>query len=167
VGRFRTVAGAARGAFASTLAVAKRALAASVAAEQPYDVVVGFSWGGALAVELLKAQRWAGPLVLLAPAHRLVAAVSTTGAPETEPQSPQSPSPPFVRLPTGTVVIHSNTDTLVPLEHSVNLVKQQPAEAKCRFVEVNGDRHAMWSIASDGSLVRAVLEVAATARPSE
>jgi dienelactone hydrolase len=34
------------------------------------DVVVGFSWGGAIAIELIRSGDWKGPTVLLAPAHK-------------------------------------------------------------------------------------------------
>ena len=34
------------------------------------DVVVGFSWGGAIAIELARSGEWNGPTVLLAPAHK-------------------------------------------------------------------------------------------------
>jgi hypothetical protein len=46
--------------------------------EQP-DIVVGSSWGGAVAVELMRAEIWRGPTILLAPAVHRVAARTNTG----------------------------------------------------------------------------------------
>ena len=49
---------------AASYAVAKH----QVAVFKP-DVIVGFSWGGALALKLMKDKAWDGPVVLLSPAY--------------------------------------------------------------------------------------------------
>ena len=67
-------------------------------------VVVGSSRGGALALHLEVSDR---PMILLAPAYKFFG-----GLPDREP------------LLSGSVVIHSHDDPLVPYRHSVELVRK-------------------------------------------
>ena len=145
--RAEVVAGAVRGSYLASFSSAKAALAAS----KP-DVVVGFSWGGALACDLVAQRLWSGPLVLMAPAHRKLQDLQGLQGGVSLPS-----------LPPSTVVIHSAADTLVGIADSRALVAASPGT---RLIEVAGDPHAMWSIAKDGTLVRAVLEVASAAGSS-
>ena len=90
--------------FRRSVAVQLRLLAAN-----PIDVVVGSSFGGAVALALLERGAWTGPTVLLCPAHRLVAERAWAPAPG---------------LPAGArvVVVHGSRDEIVPLDHSRALV---------------------------------------------
>eukprot|EP00935_MAST-01C_sp_MAST-1C-sp1_P001243 g1243.t1 len=108
------------------------------------DVVVGFSWGGAIAVELIRNGDWQGSTVLLAPAHKLL-----DGFMQREMPIPALDA-------TKTVVVHSTGDTLVPIAHSMELEQV----AKVRLVRVASEPHKMWGIAADGLLQRLVREVA-------
>mmetsp|Transcript_21187 Transcript_21187/g.56513 ORF Transcript_21187/g.56513 Transcript_21187/m.56513 type:complete len:225 (-) Transcript_21187:100-774(-) len=67
------------------------------------DVVVGSSFGGAVAVEILLRGLWSGPTVLLAPAHQLL--------------SRDFVIPPSIAV----TVIHGLRDSVVPLGSSVRL----------------------------------------------
>ena len=86
------------------------------------DVVVGSSYGGAVALELLRSGAWKGPTVLLCPAHRLVAARAGTSA--------EKPS-----LGAHVVVVHGARDTTVPLADSVELVRS----TKATLLQVDDD----------------------------
>lgn len=179
VRRHALIAGAVSGAYTASLGVAMRALLT----HRP-DVVVGFSWGGALALDMAKSGGpWQGPTVLLAPAHEKLLALRG--------KLNSNRSPPRFPLPSHgpTVVIHSTADTLIPIENSRRLcaainapssgktsnghssssdnTKRQASAA--RLVEIQNDPHAMWSIAApegksaDSLLVKSVLEVTAKA----
>ncbi len=87
------------------------------------DVVVGSSFGGAVAVELLARGAWKGPTVLLCPAHRLVAGRGWM------------PSPVLPADASKIVVVHGREDETVPLEHSRSLVRGTNA----RLLEVEDD----------------------------
>lgn len=145
------VADAVSGSFLSSLEVARAALHS----HNPH-VVVGFSWGGALTCDLVNSNHWSGPTVLLAPAHRKLLELRGLASP--------SQPPPSVRLPNGTVVVHSRADTLVPVEHSRELTRfdNNPASATAnnnpavRLLEIDKDPHKMWSLATDGTLARLV-----------
>ncbi|MFT3712766.1 MAG: hypothetical protein QM817_34375 [Archangium sp.] len=91
------------------------------------DVVMGSSFGGAVALELLACGEWKGPTVLLCPAHRLLAERAKL------PPS-KLPEP----LPAKVLVVHGTRDETVPLEHSRELVEGTDA----RFIEVD-DMHRL------------------------
>jgi pimeloyl-ACP methyl ester carboxylesterase len=87
------------------------------------DVVVGSSYGGAVAVELLRLGVWSGPTVLLAPAQRLVAARGW----QKNPTLPEDAS----RI----LVVHAKQDEVVPIDHSRALVRGTNA----KLIEVDDD----------------------------
>jgi pimeloyl-ACP methyl ester carboxylesterase len=87
------------------------------------DVVVGSSFGGAVALELLISGAWKGPTVLLCPAHRLVAGRGWT------------PTPVLPADAQHVLVVHGRQDETVPLEHSRSLVRNTSA----RLLEVDDD----------------------------
>ena len=66
--RIQLFQGALSNSKAWSLAIAKHQLAVF----KP-DVVVGFSWGGAVLIHMLMDKTWDGPTVLHAPAHRIMA----------------------------------------------------------------------------------------------
>lgn len=106
----------------------------------PIDVVVGSSFGGAIAVELISRGLWSGPAVLLCPAHALVAR-----------RSRRPPHPGFAGVPSAVleriVVVHGTRDETVPLEDSQRLVAQTPA----RLITVEDD-HRLSATATAASL---------------
>jgi pimeloyl-ACP methyl ester carboxylesterase len=87
------------------------------------DVVVGSSFGGAVALELLISGAWKGQTVLLCPAHRLVAGRGWT------------PTPVLPADAKHVTVVHGRQDETVPLEHSRSLVRNTSA----KLLEVDDD----------------------------
>jgi len=137
--RKRLVSDAVSGSYLCSLEVAKSALL-----EHKPHVVVGFSWGGALACDMINSAEWTGPTVLLAPAHRKLLELRGLASSR-------------VRLPCNTVVVHSQADSIVPIEWSRELVAGQEV-SNVRLLEIKKDPHKMWSIATDGTMARLVQE---------
>ncbi len=108
------------------------------------DVVVGSSFGGAVALELMRQGAWSGRTVLLCPAQRLVAQRTGRSAPPLPPENAQ------------VVVVHGRRDETVPLFHSRDLVKG----TRATFIEVN-DTHRLAETATPENL-RAWVEQTAT-----
>lgn len=113
-------------------ALTRRMFARSVAVQvallrsNQIDVVVGSSFGGAVALELLRSGAWKGPTVLLCPAHRLVAGRAWKPAPSLPDDASR------------VLVVHGRQDETVPLEHSRSLVKDTAA----KLIEVD-DGHRL------------------------
>ncbi len=97
-------------------------------------VVVGSSFGGAVALSLLGEGRWSGPTVLLAPASQLGSR--------------------RLALPAGArvVVIHGELDDTVPVEHSRELVRGTGA----KLLVVPGGDHRLDAVLSDGTLAAVI-----------
>lgn len=121
--------------FTRSLEVQRQHLAAT-----PIDVVVGSSFGGAIAVELLRAGHWKGPTVLLCPAYALVSR-----------RSGRPVHPGFGGLPPDAtahvLVVHGTKDETVPLEDSRRLV----ARTSARLVTVDDD-HRLSATATAASM---------------
>lgn len=98
------------------------------------DVVLGSSFGGAVALELVARGDWTGRTVLLCPAHRLVAQRARI-----------APS----RLPdqSNVLVVHGTRDEIVPLTHSRELVENTNA----KLIEVD-DTHRLFDTATPDNL---------------
>ena len=75
------------------------------------DVVVGSSFGGAVALELLTSGAWKGPTLLLCPAHRKVAGRAW------------SPTPKLPAEASKVLVVHGYQDETVPIDDSRSLVR--------------------------------------------
>lgn len=117
------------------------AQAAALAEFRP-DVLVGSSFGGAVAVALMDRGVWRGPAVLLAPAAALL------GLPN--------------RLPDDVTVTvaHGAYDEVVPIEHSRALVA---GRSRARLIEVD-DGHRLQSLVDSGALAALVRETHERAR---
>ena len=114
--------------------------AALLAEGRAPDVLVGSSFGGAVAVALLQRGHWSGPTLLLAQAALL------HGLP--------------AELPPGVPVwvAHGSGDDLVPPSHGRRLAAAgDPAHV--RLIEVDDD-HSLHASVEDGSLVDWVREIA-------
>lgn len=110
-----------RRAFRRSLQVQEAALADGI------DVVVGSSFGGAVALQLVRDGQWRGPTVLLCPAWQLVAH-----------RSGEPPPPTLSELGINTdeiLVVHGTNDEVVPLRHSRELVSGTSAQ----LLEVEDD----------------------------
>lgn len=125
--RSRLIAFAASRAYDDSYAVARTALQAF----EP-DVVVGFSWGGALACRLLAEGLWSGPTLLLAPASTKLLTVMGR---------PALPIP----LPKKVRIVHSRADTVIPIEHSRALCRAAAVELH----EVDEMKHNLWGISDN------------------
>jgi pimeloyl-ACP methyl ester carboxylesterase len=105
-------------------------------------VLVGSSYGGAIAVELLQRGVWRGPTLLLAQA-----ALRRRQAPV---------------LPPGVTVwlVHGTRDAIIDPEDSRVLARSGSPE-RVRLIEVDDD-HALHTTVEDGRLVAWVAELAAS-----
>lgn len=115
--------------------------AAALAASEP-DVLVGSSFGGAVALSLLDRGLWRGPTVLLA------AAAARLGVPN--------------RIPAGVTatVVHGTSDVVIPIEDSRALAASGD---RVRSVEVDDD-HRLSTLLETGSLAEIVRETYDRAR---
>ena len=104
------------------------------------EVLVGSSFGGAVAVALLAAGKWHGPTLLLAPAHRHF------GVNES--------------LPSGVavIIVHGTRDDVVDIEGSRGLARSSSAEW-AELLELDDD-HRLESLVTSGRLAELVREVA-------
>lgn len=119
-----------------------RQIAREVASFRP-DVLVGSSFGGAVAVALLQRGDWRGPTLLLAPAP------AAFGVPP--------------RLPDGATVwiVHGSRDEVVPIAGSLALAGSGSPE-RVRLLEVRDD-HRLSATVESGRLVALVRELAEAA----
>jgi predicted esterase len=117
-----------------------RLQAERIAAFQP-DVLVGSSFGGAVAVALLQQGVWRGPTVLLAPAVRHFAI---------EPVLPGG---------VAVTIVHGKADDVVDIETS-RVLAGSGAPGRVRLLEVD-DGHRLESLLADDTLERLVVETAA------
>lgn len=104
-------------------------------------VLVGSSFGGAVAVALLQRGEWRGPTLLLAQAAQRM------GIP--------------ARLPEGVRVwlVHGSNDTLIDIEESRALARTGSPE-RVRMIEVHDD-HPLHATVRSGELVTLVRDLAA------
>jgi len=108
---------------------------ASIAAWRP-DVVVGSSFGGAIAVALLGRGHWRGPTLLLAQAAAKLGV--------------HDPLPPGVPV----TIVHGVQDAIVPLEDSRVLAKTG-TPGLVELIEVD-DEHRLSTLVSSGRLAELV-----------
>ena len=124
-------------------ALARRVLRRSVAvqrralARHRVDVVVGSSFGGAVALELVRSGAWTGPTVLLCPAHCLVAHRARQVPPSLRALPPEQAA--------HVVVVHGRADAIVPIAHSQELV----AGTAARLVVVDDDHRLTATATAD------------------
>lgn len=115
------------------------------------DVLVGSSWGGAVACELVRRGEYRGPLVLLAPASLRADAWMQRPDPDERLSLWRE------RAASANVVIfHDPTDDVVPLRESRALAEGGAAEL--RVVSAGG--HRLGGLLDDGTLVAAVRSLA-------
>jgi hypothetical protein len=125
--------------FPGAVATQRAALHAAAEAGRSPDVLVGSSFGGAIAVTLLAEGVWRGPTLLLAPAaHRV-------GVPNL--------------VPDGVVVtiVHGVDDDIIPLADSRALAATG-APGLVELIEV-ADGHRLGSLVTTGRLAALVREV--------
>jgi hypothetical protein len=128
--------------FASSVEVAGRALA-----QNPVDVVVGSSWGGAVAAKLVVEGAWRGPTILLAPAIQRVLTWTRDLAPDAYLSRLRA-----VSADVPMVIFHDPSDDVVPYADSVALAQGRPIDL--RTVSAGG--HRLMGILNDSTLADAV-----------
>ncbi len=135
------------------VALFERSLAlqrAEVASFRP-DVLVGSSFGGALAVALLREGAWKGPTLLLAQAALLATRRAGVLGPEA-----QLALPPDVDV----LLVHGTQDDVCPIDDSRRLAA---TSSRARLVEVE-DGHRLETLCQDERLAELVREAAQTAQ---
>ncbi len=119
---------------------------AELAAFRP-DVLVGSSFGGAVAVALLREGAWRGPTLLLAQAALLATRRAGVLGPEAQVALPED---------VDVLLVHGARDDVVPLDDSRRLAATSP---RARLVEVD-DGHRLEALCQDERLADLVREVA-------
>eukprot|EP01063_Lacrimia_lanifica_P028726 TRINITY_DN4248_c0_g1_i1.p4 TRINITY_DN4248_c0_g1~~TRINITY_DN4248_c0_g1_i1.p4 ORF type:complete len:240 (+),score=61.81 TRINITY_DN4248_c0_g1_i1:1197-1916(+) len=126
------------------------AIAAAAVEEHQPDVIAGFSWGGALALELKNRRGDTRPLLLMAPAYHLLQRLRD---PLVEPRPPTCGK----NAPHGAAVfIHSDDDPLVPMAETEALAEHLPNTTLHR---VEGQGHPLWGTVESGLLQKTLLDL--------
>lgn len=112
---------------------------AEIAAFKP-DVLIGSSFGGAVALELLHRGAWTGPTLLLAQAAFRIGSHTS--------------------LPEGRVVwiVHGTNDEVVDIDDSRQLARTGTSKL-VRLIEVDDD-HSLHAMVADGRLLDLVRDIA-------
>lgn len=130
-------------AFASSAAIAEAALR-----DEPPDVLVGSSWGGAVAGELVRRGAWSGPTVLLAPAAGRIAAWSGADLDGISRALRAAKGP--------VIVFHDPSDDVVPFADSVALTAGSTIELRA----VSAGGHRLDELVRSGALAEALRQLA-------
>lgn len=146
--------------FAACIDVQRQALRE----DGPFDVLVGSSWGGAVAAALVADGSWDGAAVLLCPALRLKE--RRFGEPLAPSHSVDAIIAGLAALPAHRretcLLVHGDADSTVPVADSSDLSKATGIALET----ISGGSHGLSSIVRDGRLVQLVQQVAAAAAPT-
>ncbi len=126
-------------------------IARDVLATTHAEVLVGSSWGGAIALELLRDGSWRGPTVLLAPASKVIQELvdeSAWGTLLAAVRRAAAKSP--------IVVFHDPSDSTIDIGGSRELA----AGSAVRLHEVQAGGHRLLDLVEDGRLAAVVRELA-------
>lgn len=125
------------------------------------DVLVGSSWGAAVAASLLALGPWRGPTVLLCPALRQIerwmyprgplpsSAITAAGVAERLASLPKT-------VKARCLIVHGTRDRVVPLEDSRWLSQR----SGIRLMEIQGGSHGLGAMVTEGQLYTFVEHVA-------
>ena len=142
--------------FDACVAVQREALAARAG---HYDVLVGSSWGGAVAAALLASGSWQGPTLLLCPAlyrkDQFGSLSATSNASIITAGLAALPAAAKARC----LLVHGSADETVPLDDSRAL----SAATGIPLEVVDGGSHGLGKIIRDGRLVQYVQRLASIA----
>lgn len=121
---------------------------AAIARWEP-DVVVGSSWGGAVAAHLVATGAWEGPTVLLAPAVHAIARMRRTSADADVAGVRRAATLHPI------VVFHDPTDDTVPHTDSIELTTRSSVELR----SVDGGGHRLNELVERGELAQAIRDL--------
>ena len=120
----------------------------AVVREQP-EVVVGSSWGGAIAAELIIRGVWTGPTVLLAPAlHKVAAGTRKDAAPKLARLRARSAEMKII-------VFHDPADDTIPHADSVELAR----DSQIDFRSVDAGGHRLMALLERRELAQTIAQV--------
>ncbi|KAL6048655.1 hypothetical protein QOT17_020946 [Balamuthia mandrillaris] len=126
--------------------------------KQKQIVVIGSSWGGAVAAQLLVRGHWRGPTLLLAPA---IQRVQDLIDPKQTPLLLQRLREIAKQLDSPVAIMHAPEDDTIPFVHSMALCNEGGEEGEgenptrqkgIRMITVEGGGHALKEAAVDGSI---------------
>eukprot|EP00009_Paramoeba_aestuarina_P018022 CAMPEP_0201528418 /NCGR_PEP_ID=MMETSP0161_2-20130828/38297_1 /ASSEMBLY_ACC=CAM_ASM_000251 /TAXON_ID=180227 /ORGANISM="Neoparamoeba aestuarina, Strain SoJaBio B1-5/56/2" /LENGTH=233 /DNA_ID=CAMNT_0047929683 /DNA_START=49 /DNA_END=746 /DNA_ORIENTATION=+ len=105
------------------------------------DVLIGSSWGGAVAQELIARGNYTGPTILLAPALQEVLNMTGQGCLSSPASSHEEEAESITRLKQRSgdmpiLVFHDRQDDTIPYQHSVELARD--SEIELRTVSAGG-----------------------------
>ncbi len=129
-------------------------IAASALAQTSPDVLVGSSWGGAVAVELIASGAWRGPTILLAPAVARVHAWTRRADAQQQLERARAACS---RAPL--VIFHDPHDEVVPFQDSVALARH--TSIALRAVDAGG--HRLMALLEGGELAATIHALAGEA----
>ena len=134
---------------------------AAISSAGQFDVLVGSSWGGAVAASLLASGAWTGPTVLLCPALRIRerrSGVSSHASLSTDAIIGKLAALPAERR-AQCLLVHGTGDTTIPLEDSQEL----SATTGIPLEIIHEGTHGLGVILRDGRLLQFIERVAARA----
>eukprot|EP01064_Diplonema_japonicum_P038806 TRINITY_DN9530_c0_g1_i1.p1 TRINITY_DN9530_c0_g1~~TRINITY_DN9530_c0_g1_i1.p1 ORF type:complete len:233 (+),score=33.93 TRINITY_DN9530_c0_g1_i1:277-975(+) len=104
------------------------------------DLIVGSSWGGAVALELIRRQIWSGPCVALCPAYHKIHGMMASES---------------ITLPDGAhcLIVHGTDDKTIPIANSRELER---ANANIRLLELDGENHKLTSAVRSGKFIEII-----------
>ena len=112
------------------------------AVQNHQGVLIGSSWGGAVATLAIARGLWRGPAVLIAPAYFAVTGRFGTFSPENAPTAVYAAiarhlsSPDYVGR---VIIVHGTADERIPIDHS----RAMAAATGMQLVEIEGADHSM------------------------
>ena len=156
--RLRSPADALADSFEACVEVQRQALLALQASAAPPGVLVGSSWGGAVAAALLANGDWSGPCVLMCPALHL--RERRAGESSSWPHlTSVAISAGLAALPAAAkaqcLLVHGTADETVPIEDSRSLA----AATGIRLLEVEGADHGLGAYTASGGLRASILSL--------
>ena len=110
--------------------------------EHQNGVLVGSSWGGAVATLAIARGLWSGPAVLIAPAYFAVMGRFGAYSPENEPLAVYAAISERLKSPDycgQVIVVHGTADERIPIDHS----RTMAMATGMRLLEVEGADHSM------------------------
>lgn len=133
--------------FDASIALQREALQA----EEPPDVLVGSSWGGAIVLQLVAEGTWSGPALVLCPATRKILGIRRADDLTARLVALSLASHGKIKL------VHGTSDRTIPIEDSRELA----LAAGLQLIEVEGGSHGLREFTESGRLREAIESIQA------